>query len=270
MRRVTLAFGVILMTATLARTADAADPPLPPPPPPPAASTATPPPPPPPFAQTPPTVAPPLVPAAVPAGIGVLASPGTADAAWPLALAVYSRPSLRPPSLDDAHARVLCGEPPAPGAPPDVKELAETVAAVHGDDAPSRALLVDIARRVSVQRLLVVRVEGGHPSARLFLPETSTFDAAVYGPDEGTLTSWNGATVSLVRAYGPPAPPSLAAPPLATTELLVTSAPPDSRPFYLKGWFWGAVGAAAFAAGAIYFATRDNGPSSIHLTVQVP
>jgi hypothetical protein len=130
---------------------------------------------------------------------------------------------------------------------------------------------VDIARRVSVQRLLVVRVEGGHATARLFLPETSSFDAAAYAPDEGTQTSWAGTTASLLRSFGPPPPPPLSAPPLAThPDVLVTSAPPASQPFYMKGWFWGAVGAAAFAGGAIFFATRDNGPSSIHLTMQVP
>lgn len=264
MRRLTVGFGMILLAAMLGRTADAADPPSPP-----ATSAVAPAPLPPPSSPAPPPIPPPP---SVSSGVAVLASPGATDAAWPLALAVYSTPALRPPLLDEAHARVLCGEPPAPGAAPDLKDLAETVAAVHGDDAPSRALLVDVARRVAVPRLLVVRVEGGHATARLFLPETSSFDAAVYSPDDGTLTGWSGTTSSLARAFQPPPPPGrapLMAPPLAT-QAIETTAPPPSQPFYTKGWFWGALGAAAFAGGAIFFATRDNSPSSIHLMVQVP
>lgn len=211
---------------------------------------------------------------AAPFGLAVLAAPGSTDAAWPLASAVYANPSLRPPSLDEPRARVLCGEAPAPGAPPAVKDLAETVAAVRGDDAPTRALLVDIAHRLGVRGLLVVRAEAGRPIARLFLADAGTFDAAVYGPDDRSLGTWNGATASLARSFGstPPAPgASLAAPSLATHDgVIVASAPPKPKAFYEKGWFWGAVGAAAFAGGAIFFATRDNGPTSIHLTVQVP
>jgi len=155
-----------------------------------------------------------------------------------------------------------------------VKDLAETVAAVRGDDAPSRALLVDIARRTGVRALLVVTVDAGRPVARLFLADAGTFDAAVYGPDDASGKTWSGATQSLARSFGAsggPPPPPIAAPPLATHDaILVTTAPPRSKAFYEKGWFWGAVGAAAFAGGAIFFATRDNGPTSIHLTVQVP
>jgi len=247
MRRVALAFGVLLVLATASSRARAADPP-----------------------PAPPVVAP----AAAPTGIAVLASPGATEAAWPLATAVYASPTLRPPTLDEARARVLCGEPPPPGAPPAVRDLAETVAAVRGDDAPSRALLVDIARRVGVRALLVVHVDTGRPTARLFLPDAGAYDAAVYGPDEGSGRSWAGATQSLARGFGAPAgplPPPLAAPPLAThDDIIVTTTPPKPKAFYEKGWFWGAVGAAAFAGGAIFFATRDNGPTSIHLTVQVP
>ena len=187
---------------------------------------------------------------------------------------------LRPTTLDEARARVLAGEPPAAGAPQDLRDLADTIAAVHGDDAPSRALLADIAHRVQASRLLVVRMEDGHPSARVFFAASATYDAASYAPDEGTPLAWKGAVESLARTYGPPPPPPsppappsppLAAPPLAThDEVLAATAPPASKAFWQKGWFWGAVGAAAFAAGAIFFATRDNGPSSIHLIVQVP
>jgi hypothetical protein len=43
-----------------------------------------------------------------------------------------------------------------------------------------------------------------------------------------------------------------------------------SHPFYTSPWFWGAVGAAVFGGTAVYFATRDNSSSTIHLELQVP
>jgi len=61
------------------------------------------------------------------------------------------------------------------------------------------------------------------------------------------------------------------APALAThEEPAPVTEPPKKRAFYESGWFWGALGAAAFAGGAVYFATRDNGPVPIHLEMQVP
>jgi hypothetical protein len=218
-------------------------------------------------------------PAAAPSGVAVVALAGASDAAWPLAHAVYATPALRPPTLDEARARVLCGEPAPPSAAQEVRDLAETLAAVKGDDAPSRMMLGEIAHRLNVRALAVVRVDGGRPAARVFLPEAGAFDAAAYAPDESPVLSWNGAVRSLARAFGaaePGAAPGAAlapgsAPALATHEepVLVTT-PPRPRAFYESGWFWGAIGAAAFAGGAVFFATRDNGASTIHLQMQVP
>src|SRR5208283_3139769 len=89
------------------------------------------------------------VPAAAPAppasvapnGIAVVAMAGATDVAWPLAQSVYSSPAIRPGAVDEVHARVLCGEPAPPTAPGDVGDLAETVAAIRGEDAASRAIL---------------------------------------------------------------------------------------------------------------------------------
>ncbi|MGH7296690.1 MAG: hypothetical protein ACRELB_17255, partial [Polyangiaceae bacterium] len=174
----------------------------------------------------------------------------------------------------------LCGEPAPPGASPDLRDLADSLAAVKGDDAPSRMLLVEIARRLHVRALVVVRSEGGRATARVFLPEAGVFDAAVFSPDAGPTVTWAATTASLARTFGgevsaapPPAPPPapLSAPPLAThEEPVVTGAPPHRKAFYESGWFWGAIGAAAFAGGAIFFATRDNGDSTIHLQATVP
>jgi hypothetical protein len=221
-------------------------------------------------------------PTAAPVGVVVVALAGSMDAAWPLARAVYAQPSLRPPGVDEATARVLCGEAPAAGAPRAVHDLADTVSAIKGDDMPSRTLLAEIARRTSARAVVVVRPDAGQAGARVFLPDTGVFDAATYAPDAATTPlTWNAAAQSLARAYGgasaaapvgvPAGPSPTQAPALAThAEPALATTPPPRRAFYESGWFWGALGAAAFAGGAAYFATRDNGASTIHLQMQVP
>jgi hypothetical protein len=224
-------------------------------------------------------------PVAAASGLGVVALPGAADAAWPLARAVYADPLLRAPAVDDAHARVLCGDPPPAGAPPELRDLGDTVAAIRGDDAPSRVLLGEVARHFALRGLVVVQVSEGRASARVFVADAG-FDAAVYAPDGASSapssTSWSGAVRSLDRAFGPPpvAPagspaPAMsatsAAPALATHEApRVENGPPRQRHFYESVWFWGAIGGAALAGGALYFATRDGSSPTIHLDVQVP
>jgi hypothetical protein len=213
----------------------------------------------------------PSSPLPAPVGLGVVALPSAAGAAWPLAQAVYGDASLRPLTIDEPHARVLCGEPPAADATQDLRDLADTVAAIHGDDAPSRALLDGLARRFAVRGLVVVRPAAGTspPAARVFVTATSAFDAASYAPDDAGSTapsagpSWSAAVQSLDRAFG-----QVVAAPLATHEV----PPPDGsspRHFYESGWFWGAIGLAALAGGAVFFATRDSSTPTIHLEAQV-
>jgi hypothetical protein len=280
MQRITRALGVLGIVLTYAATASADPAPAPAP-------------------------APALASAPAPAsasaltGLAVVALACATDAAWPLAQSVYSDTSLRPVGIDDAHARALCGQPPNPGDAVDLRDLAETVAAVHGDDAPSRELLDGIARRFAVRGLIVVRSDAAHPSARVFLAATHAFDAATYAPDAAdpgsTAVTWSGATQSLIRAYGPPeatpvaaapgaASPATSAATLASSGARASAAPPLAtrpappvgvtpsapRPFYESVWFWGAIGAAALGGGAAYLATRDSSPSTIHLEVQVP
>jgi hypothetical protein len=217
-----------------------------------------------------PTPTPLPAPTATSTGLAVVALTGATDAAWPLAQALYAEPSVRATAIDEAHARVLCGEPVAPGAPADLRDLGATVAAVHGDDAPSRAMLTEVARHFAVRGLVVVRIEGTHPTARVFLAAAEMFDAATYEPDEGSPLAWSASTRLLVRSFGAPAL-VVAAPLLAThVEPNIQNAPPPRRSFYESGWFWGAVAAAAFAGGAIYLATRDNGAPTIHLELQTP
>jgi hypothetical protein len=201
----------------------------------------------------------------------VVALPGSAAVAWPLALLVYQNGGLRPPKLDDAHARALCGEPPPAQAPADVRELSDTVSALSNGGAAARAILSDIATRLGVRALVVVNREEGHATARVFLPESHDYDAATYSPDAGTDAAWTVAARSLARTYAaPPVPMRHPAPALATSE---TPSPVDSsapRPFYTSPWFWGALGVAACTAGGVYLLSRDTGPSTIHLQLQVP
>jgi hypothetical protein len=234
-----------------------------------------------------------------PSGFAVLARDGATDAAWSLAKALYARDGLRPLLVDEAHARVLAGEPAPPllsPAPPertpqegthakDLADLAETRAAIHGDDAPSRQLLTSIATTFELRGILFVEMvpqsnatppAAARPRARLFFAKTG-FDAAEYLPDEGSsyapVPVWSGAVRSLDRAYGGALDtPQVAAAANATKALPPPAKAPEGekRPFYTSPWFWGAIGAAVFAGGAVYLATRDNAPSTIHLQVQVP
>jgi len=256
-RQMTLVFGIALLGTTSATTALADGP-----------------------AGSPPLAAASDQPATT-RGVAVVAFAGATDAAWPLASSLYAASSLRPAALDEARARVLCGEAPPMGASADVRDLAEMVAALRGDDAPSRALLGAIARRLSVRAVVVVRVDPRGPSARSFLVDSASFDAATYAPDEGTALSWSAATRSLVRAFGTgeaagseaavAASSALRAPALAThRDRKADDAPTGGRAFYESGWFRGAIGAAAFGAGAVFLATRDTGPSAIHLQLEVP
>jgi hypothetical protein len=229
-------------------------------------------------------------------GLAVVALPGAADAAWPLAQAVYADPGLRPPSIDEAHARVLCGDPAPAGAPADLRDLADTVAALRGTDAPTRALLANVAQHFAVRGLVVVSVAAATvpsasppaASARVFLADAGDFDAAMYAPaassDPAAPVSWASAVRSLERAFPPPPAPPPAAPPAAAPAptpapaLAVQPTPHaepgdksrHARPFYESPWFWGALGVAAAAGAASYLLTRDNGSSTIHLHMQVP
>lgn len=202
-----------------------------------------------------------------PEGVAIVAVAGATDAAWPLAQQIYSDPSLRAPALDEAQARILCGESPRADDPAPLRDLADTVAAVHGDDAPSRALLADIARRVGVRALVVVRVEGGHPVAQVFLTDAGAFDAATYEPDAGPGILWSRTVRSLARTLGNSQAP---APALATHPVPRGDTHAGARPFYLSPWFWGALGVAAAAGGVAYLVTRDSGAPTIHLEVEVP
>ena len=236
-------------------------------------------------------------------GLVVLGLGSSIDAAWPLARAVYADAALRPTTLDEAHARVLVGEVPGDAATAELRDLADTRAAIHGDDAASRRLLASIAASLHVKGVLVVEAAmspDSHASARVFVTGAGAYDAVRYEADpsapvtwgKGTsAVTWNGAVTAL-RGFAdvptaPATPPLSATPvsasPLATHAVVGPSSPTTDkgtdkadtaktggRAFYQSPWFWAAAGAAVFAAGAVYFATRNDGTDNIQLQVQVP
>jgi hypothetical protein len=213
-------------------------------------------------------------------GVAVLALSGATEHAWPLAQKIYASSALRPAALDEAHARVLAGEPPPPDAPEDIRDLAEMRSVIRGDDAPSRKLLGSIASTFSLRAVVVVEPgppatePGGAaspPRARLFVADQNAFDAATFTPDAQTdgKFSWDRVAPSIERLVVPKPEPAKRAS-LAPLPKEAAEKPEESRPFYASGWFWGALGGAAFLGTAIYFATRDSSPGSIHLEVQVP
>jgi hypothetical protein len=233
-----------------------------------------------------------------PKGLAVMAQGDATVSAWTLARAVYGDTALLPATLDETHARALLGEQVAPDAPRDVRDLAETRAALHGDDAPSRSLLSGIAASLHVRGIVVVEEHQVSPSqpratpaARVFVAGTGAFDAVLYEPDPPPTatwgstppsTSWLSATNALRRSFGeagvvipgPSSAPS-ASGSLGSSAPLQTAhpAPPEGEkkhPFYTSPWFWGALGAAAFAGVAFYFVTRDSSDPMIQLQVQVP
>jgi len=203
-------------------------------------------------------------------GLVVVAFPGAIDSAWTLALAVYGDKSLAPCNIDEAQARVLCGEAPPSGAPAELRELADTVAALRDDDAPTRVLLGDIARRLSVHAVIAVRGNGEGATARVFLPDLRAFDAATYVPDPGPQPSWSNTVQSLARSFRASSSQRPGVPPLATRVVPRAEREASTRQFYDSPWFWGGIGAAALiGGGAIFFAARDSGTPTIHLEMQL-
>lgn len=222
-------------------------------------------------ADTPPVASVTAAPAPADVGCAVLAQGDIAEIAWPLAQSIYGSAKLRPAALDEAHARVLAGDKPAPDARPDVVELAELRAGVHGDDAASRELLGTIGQRIHVRALLVVEVKDVAASARVFDVASRTFDAARYEPElVATGNRWDATVRSLERIFAP-APLVLASPAsLAAVPKVPAKDTPSSRQFYQSPWFWVSLGAAALIGAGIFLATRDYSGDTIHLRMEVP
>lgn len=115
------------------------------------------------------------------------------------------------------------------------------------------------------------------PVARLFLVDAGTFDAARYLPDEGG--AWAGTVASLEPRFGKasptvgaqPVPAALGGVPRGSQSALdPETEKQSSRPFYAKGWFWGAVGGALLLGAGFYLASRDTSGDTIQLDMKVP
>ena len=213
-----------------------------------------------------------------PSATPAVATPLGDTPVWKLARGVYADASLRP-AFDEAHARALAGEVPAAGAPADVRDLAETRAGIHGDDGASKRLLASLAAQLHVRGVIVVsgaETTAAHAAnAKVFLTGSGQFDAATYAADASG--DWSSTVSSLSRTYGASTVSTASGETVAAPTLALTSIPPPpdadshkSRPFYYSPWFWGAVGAAALGGVAVYFATRDSDPSTIHLQLTLP
>jgi len=254
-------------------------------------------------ADEPGTPAPPVAtatpPRAQPHGaVVVAASEGAAAAAWALAYEVYRDPGLRP-SIDDATARVLAGNPAPEGAPPRLAELSElrmsivrswpAAAPAPADAGPApkpasdlvtRRLLASLGTELGAELVVAVVMDGTHPVARTMRPTTATFEGVELGPtveiaqDGSKSFRWPGAVLTLqglVPGATPPAPAP--APPLAPKAVEATpvpAIPAEPRPFYKSPWLWGSVGGAAVIGLSVFLISRATSSSSdVHLTGKV-
>ncbi|MBL8719323.1 MAG: hypothetical protein JNL79_25275 [Myxococcales bacterium] len=190
-------------------------------------------------------------------GVVVVAMGSTpTDATWPIALAVYGVAGLRP-TLTDRGARVLAGEPVLEGDPEPVKDLAALRAKVENDDAPSRAMLSEIARRTRCAALVVVTRSDAVVEARVFDAKEDRLEATRHRA-ETKGAPWQPLTAVLETRYAPP-------PPVVKKEEpkpMPVAPTPEAKPFYKSPWFWGALGTAAAAGVGAWLLTRNQGDSA--------
>ena len=162
------------------------------------------------------------------------------------------------------HARVLCGEPAAAGAPAGRARPRRHRRRRQGrgravPHAPRRDRATTERPR---PRRRARRRRGSRPPASSS-PRRAPSMRRRTRPTRGRLVAWAAAARSLARAFGAAGVRAGRRPRRAAAGdprgAALSPAPPKSKAFYESGWFWGALGAAAFAGGAIFFATRDNG-----------
>lgn len=188
-------------------------------------------------------------------GVAVVAiGEGAADATWPVALAVYGDEALRP-RLKDRDARVLAGAEPPKEAPKETQEFAELRAQVRGDDAASRLMLKEIARRTSTVALVLVWPKSDASStaptpaqARLYDAADDTVDPSLHR--EGS-AGWSALVTTLRGRYAKPdgAAASASAPSTPTKGELPKGTPGKGGSTILSSpWFWGAVAVAVLGA----------------------
>lgn len=186
-------------------------------------------------------------------GVVVLAAAGAAsDLAWPVAQAVYGDEELRP-KIVDAEARVLAGEAPKEGATAAIRDLAELRAQVKGDDAASRAILGEIARRTNARAIAVVTVTDGVAEVRVWDAASNELEGTRHRREA---SGWSPFVGGLHTRYGAPKP----------VEDKPKPAEKKGGSFLENPWFWLALGGAAVAGVTVYAATRnDSSPAPVIL-----
>lgn len=170
-------------------------------------------------------------------GVVVIASAAApAEAVWPIAKAIYADTVLRP-KLSDAEARALAGEPSD-----SHKELFELRAKVTADDAPSRAILAEIARRTGARAIAVVFVVDGQPEVRVWDAADERFAATRHRREA---SGWEPLASGLHTKVAAKKP--------------IEPGPAPASSFTRSPWFWGALGAAVVAGVAVWALTSDDG-----------
>jgi len=176
-------------------------------------------------------------------GVLVLAAPDThTDASWPVAQAVYGDAALRP-SIADAEARALAGDIVDDKATARVRELAELRAKVKGDDAASRAILAELARRTGARAIAIVSTVDGATEVRVWDAADDAVGSTRYRREA---SGWQPLVGTLRTRYAPQKVEPAPAP------------AKQGKSFVESPWFWAALGAAAAGGVAVYLLTRDN------------
>lgn len=100
-----------------------------------------------------------------------------AQAARALARGAYAEPRLRP-GIDNAAAEVLVGQPPAPDAPPSLRELASVRASLgtNPEDPATKRLLTALGQEHRVEIVVAVTRQEQRFAARVLRVATASFD----------------------------------------------------------------------------------------------
>lgn len=217
--------------------------------------------------------------AAEPANHGavvVAVGAGANDAAAALARVVYRDAALRP-TLDEATARVLAGEPAPEGASPALHELSDLRASIEraGSDVAERRLLAAIGTETHAAVIVPVSRADGAVHARALRVDGALFvgpvlTADVVTPADGKPSVvWPATAASSLRAaIGPLAPAPISAPARpAPDEHASRSTFSFSNP-----WLWAGLGAALAAGVTAFVLSRSTGGDSptVHVGGSVP
>lgn len=209
-------------------------------------------------------------------GVIVVAIGEAGPAARALAMEVYRDGELRPP-IDEATARVLAGDAPAPAAVARLKEIAELRASVARapEDLVRRRLLASIGTDLGAAMVVTVTLDAGRPVARALrstgaLLERVELGSTIETAADGAKTyRWPGATTTLRTLLGVVDQPAEPLRPVAPKAPL-PKAPDEPRPFYKSPWFWGTAGAVVAAGITVLVLSRtSNGPADVHLTGRI-